>query len=85
MDRSMYRWMDQWINGYIDGSINGWVDVWVVAHFTKGTRIKAWGQWSEEEEEEEEEEYEGRGKWEDVSAAIEFAAGHNGDGEVEAL
>ena len=26
------------------------------------------------------EEYEGRGKWEDVSAAIEFAAGHNGDG-----
>ena len=47
-----------------------------MAHFTKGTRIKAWGQWSEEEDEEEE----GRGKWEDVSAAIEFDAGHNGDG-----
>ena len=47
---------------------------WIVAHFTKGTRIKAWGQWSEEEEEE------GRGKWEDVSAAIDFSAGHNGDG-----
>ena len=25
------------------------------------------------------EEYEGKGKWEDVSAAIEFAAEHNGD------
>ena len=46
-----------------------------MAHFTKGTRIKAWGQWSEEEEEEEE----GRSKWEDNSAVIEFAAGHNGD------
>ena len=47
-----------------------------MAHFTKGTRIKAWGQWSEEEEEEDE----GRGKWEDISAAIEFAVGHNGYG-----
>ena len=47
-----------------------------MAHFTKGTRIKAWGQWSEDEEEEDE----GRDKWEYVSAAIEFAAGHNGDG-----
>ena len=44
----------------------------IVAHFTKGTQIKAWGQWSEEEEEEDE----GRVKWEDVSAA----AGNNGDG-----
>ena len=49
-----------------------------MAHFTKGTRIKALGQWSEDEEEEEEDE--GRGKWEYVSAAIEFATGHNGDG-----
>ena len=48
-----------------------------MAHFKKGTRIKAGGQWSEEEEEEEDE---GRGKWEDVSAAVDFAAGHNGDG-----
>ena len=48
-----------------------------MAHFTKGAQIKAWGQWSEEEE------YEGRGKWEDVSAAIYFAAGHNGDGGGE--
>ena len=23
---------------------------WIVEHFTKGTRIKAWGKWSEEEE-----------------------------------
>ena len=50
---------------------------WIVAHFTKGTQIKAWGQWSEDEEEEEDE---GRGKWEDVSAAIEFSAGNNRDG-----
>ena len=49
---------------------------WIVAHFTKGTQIKAWGQCSEEEEEQV------RGKWEDVSAAIEFSAGHNGDGGV---
>ena len=28
----------------------------------------------------EEEEDEGKGKWEDVSAAIEFAVGHNGYG-----
>ena len=48
----------------------------IMANFTKGTRIKAWGWWSEEEEEEDEE----RGRWEDVSSAIEFAAGHNGDG-----
>ena len=39
--------------------------------------IKTWGQWSEEEEEEEEE---GRGKWENVRAAIEFSVEHNGDG-----
>ena len=45
---------------------------WTVAHFTKETRIKSRGQWSEEEEEDE-----GRGKWEDVSAAIEFSVGHN--------
>ena len=51
---------------------------WIVTHFMKGTRIKAWGQWSEEEEEEEE----GRGKWEEVSAVIEFSARHNGDGGV---
>ena len=49
---------------------------WIVAHFTKGTRIKAWGQRSEDKDEDEE----GRGKWEDISAAIEFSAGHNGDG-----
>ena len=30
-----------------------------MAHLMKGTRIKAWGQWSEEEEKEEDE---GRGK-----------------------
>ena len=47
-----------------------------MAHFTKGTRIKASGQWSEEGEEE----GEGRDKWEDVSATIEFATGRNGDG-----
>ena len=51
------------------------MEVLIVSHFTKGTRIKAWGQWSDEEEDE------GRGKWEDVSAAIEFAAGNNRDGE----
>ena len=50
---------------------------WIVAHFTKGARIKAWGHWQEEEDEEDNE---GRGKWEDVSAAIEFSAGYNGDG-----
>ena len=44
-----------------------------MSHFTKGARIKEWGQWSEEEDE-------GRGEWEDVSAAIDFSAGHNGDG-----
>ena len=49
---------------------------WIVAHFANGTRIKAWVQWSEEKDEEDE----GRGKWEDVSAAIEFAAGNNGGG-----
>ena len=54
--------------------MGGWIEGWIVAHFTKGTRIKVWGQWSEDEEEEEDE---GRGKWEDISAAIEFAAGHN--------
>ena len=51
-----------------------------MAYFTKGTRIKAWGQWSEEEEQEGE--GEGRGKWEDVSAALQFDARHNGDGGV---
>ena len=53
------------------------MEVWIVVHFTKETRIKAWGQWSEEEEEEEDE---GRVKWEEVSTAIEFSAGHNGEG-----
>ena len=52
------------------------MEEWIVTHFTKGKRIKAWGQWSDEEEEEDE----GRGKWEDVSATIDFSAGHNGDG-----
>ena len=61
--------------GWMDGWMDGWMEGWIMAHFTKRTRIKAWGQWSEEEEEEDE----WRGKWEDVSAAIEFAAGHNGD------
>ena len=56
--------------------MGGWKEEWIVAHFTKETRIKSWGQWSEEEEEEEEE---GRGKWENVRAAIEFSAGHNGE------
>ena len=44
-----------------------------------GEVIKAWYQWSEEEWGEDE----GRGKWEDVSATIDFSAGHNvygGDG-----
>ena len=72
----MYRWMDQWINGSMDVSINGWVDGWIVANFTKETRIKAWGEWSEEEQEEEQE----RGKWEDASSAVEFSVGHHGDG-----
>ena len=58
---------------------------WNMANFTKGKWIKAWGPWSEEEEEEDE----GRGKWEYVSAAIEFSAGHNGDrgdgGPVEGI
>ena len=53
----------------------GWMEGWIVAHFTKVTRIKAWCQWSEEEEEDK-----GRGKWEDVSAVIEFSVGHNEDG-----
>ena len=47
-----------------------------MAHFTKGTRIKAWGQWSDDEEEEDQL----RGKWEYASAAIEFDVGHNADG-----
>ena len=47
-----------------------------MAHFTKGTRIKAWGQWSDEEEEEDE----GRVKWEDVSAAIEFSVVNHREG-----
>ena len=46
---------------------------WIVAHFTKGTGINVCDQWLEEEED-----Y-GRGKWEDVSATIEFSAGNNGD------
>ena len=45
--------------------MGGWMEGWIVAHFNKGTRIKAWGQWSEEEEDDE-----GRGNWEDVRAAI---------------
>ena len=53
-----------------------WMEGWIVLHFTEVTLIKAWGQWSEEEWEEDE----GRGKWEDVSATIDFAAGHNVDG-----
>ena len=57
--------------------MGGWIEGWIVEHFTKGTRIKAWGQWSEEEEGEDE----GRGKWEDVSSAIEFSLGRNGDRE----
>ena len=64
--------MDQSMDGWMDGGM----EVWIVTHFTKGTRIKVWGQWSEEEEGE----YEGRGKWEDVRYAIEFSAGRNGDG-----
>ena len=43
---------------------------WIVANFTKGTCIKVWSQWSEEGE--------GRGKWEEVSTAIDFSVGHNG-------
>ena len=54
--------------------MSGWMEGCIVAYFTKGTRIKAWGKCSEDQEEEDE----GRGKWEYVSAAIEFAAGHNG-------
>ena len=68
--------MDQWIDLWINQWIGGWMEGWTVAHFTKGTQIKAWGQWSEEEGEEDEE----RVKWEDVSSAIEFSAEHNGDG-----
>ena len=49
---------------------------WIAEHFTTETRIKSWDQLSEEEEKKDE----GRGKWEDVSATIEFSAGHNGDG-----
>ena len=47
MNRSMDQWIDLWINQWI----GGWMEGWMVAHFTKGTRIKAWGQWSEKEEE----------------------------------
>ena len=64
--------------------MGGWMEGWIVAHFTKGACIKAWGQRSKQEEEEEDE---GRGKWQDVSSAIDFAAGHNayggGGGPVE--
>ena len=49
-----------------------------MSHFTKGTRIKEWGQWSEEEDE-------GRGEWEDVSAAIDFPRGIMEPWEVDAL
>ena len=38
--------MDQSMDGWMDGGM----EVWIVTHFTKGTRIKVWGQWSEEEE-----------------------------------
>ena len=34
--------------------MSGWTEGWIVAHFTKGTRIKAWGQRSEDEDEDEE-------------------------------
>ena len=34
--------------------MGGWIEGWIMAHFTKGKRIKAWGQWSEEDEEEDE-------------------------------
>ena len=44
-------------------------------HFTTETRIKSWDQLSEEEEKKDE----GRVKWEDVSYAIEFSKGRNGD------
>ena len=60
----------------VDVNVNqwmgGWMEGWIVAHFTKGEHIKAWGQFSEDDE--------GRGKWEDVSTAIEFPVGHNGEG-----
>ena len=67
------------MDGYIDGSINGWVDGWIGGGmdrgaFHEGDADQRMG--SEEEEKEDE----GRGKWEDVSAAIEFDAGHNEDG-----
>ena len=52
------------------------MEEWIVVHFRKRTWIKAWGQWSEEQEEKEDE---GRGKWDNVSAATEFDAGHNGE------
>ena len=68
--------MDLWIDWWINQWMGGWKEGWILAHFTKGTRIKAWGQWSEEEEEEDE----GSGKWEDVIAMIEFSTGHNGAG-----
>ena len=69
----MDRWMDQSMDGWMDGGMDHGV-------FYEETHIKAWGQWSEDEEEEER-----RGKWEDVSTAIEFAVEHNGDGGVEYL
>ena len=61
--------------------MGGWVEVWIVVNYTKRESIKALDQCSEEqeEEEEEEEEDEGRVKWEDVSAAIEFDLRHIGD------
>ena len=44
-----------------------------MAQFWEGKWFKAWRQWLEEEEEE-------RGKWEEVSAVVEFSAGYNRDG-----
>ena len=58
--------------------MGGCIEGWIVAYLSKGTWIKSWGQLSEEEKVEEEDV--GRVKWEDISAAIDFAAGHNGDG-----
>ena len=61
----MYQSMDGWMDGGMDHGA-----------FYEGDTDKSWGQWTEEQEQEDE----GRGKWQDIIAKIEFATGNNGDG-----
>ena len=60
--------MDRLMNKSMDGRMDGGMDC---GTFYEGDTY----QWLEEEEEDDGV----RGNWEDISVAIDFAAGHNGD------